>query len=52
LTGGQEIRLLTPQLRVDTLCFGATALLIINWIVVRFPYSHPGLEKIVEGLLF
>jgi len=28
---------------------GATALLLINWIVVRFLYSHPGLEKIVEG---
>lgn len=28
---------------------GATALLIINWVVVRFLYSHPGLEKIVEG---
>jgi uncharacterized membrane protein YcaP (DUF421 family) len=28
---------------------GATALLIINWIVVRFLYSHPGLNKIVEG---
>jgi uncharacterized membrane protein YcaP (DUF421 family) len=28
---------------------GATALLIINWIVVRFLYQHPGLEKIVEG---
>ena len=28
---------------------GAAALLIINWIVVRFLYSHPGLDKIVEG---
>lgn len=28
---------------------GATALLIINWIVVRFLYSHPDLDKIVEG---
>jgi len=28
---------------------GATTLLIINWLVVRFLYSHPGLEKIVEG---
>lgn len=27
----------------------AGALLIINWIVVRFLYSHPGLDKIVEG---
>lgn len=28
---------------------GASALLIINLVVVRFLYSHPGLEKIVEG---
>jgi uncharacterized membrane protein YcaP (DUF421 family) len=28
---------------------GAAALLIINWVVVRFLYSHPGLDKIVEG---
>jgi uncharacterized membrane protein YcaP (DUF421 family) len=28
---------------------GASALLIINWIVVRFLYSHPRLDKIVEG---
>lgn len=28
---------------------GASALLIINWLVVRFLYSHPGLERIVEG---
>ena len=28
---------------------GASTLLIINWVVVRFLYSHPGLDKIVEG---
>lgn len=28
---------------------GASTLIIINWIVVRFLYSHPGLDKIVEG---
>ena len=28
---------------------GATTLLFINWLVVRFLYSHPSLEKIVEG---
>jgi uncharacterized membrane protein YcaP (DUF421 family) len=28
---------------------GASALLIINWIVVRFLYSHPDLDKLVEG---
>ena len=28
---------------------GATTLLVVNWIVVRFLYSHRGLDKIVEG---
>jgi uncharacterized membrane protein YcaP (DUF421 family) len=28
---------------------GATTLLVINWVVVRFLYSHPRLDKIVEG---
>jgi uncharacterized membrane protein YcaP (DUF421 family) len=28
---------------------GATTLIIVNWIVVRFLYSHPDLDKIVEG---
>jgi len=28
---------------------GASTLLVVNWIVVRFLYSHPGLDKIVEG---
>src|SRR5947209_5617 len=28
---------------------GATTLIIVNWIVVRFLYSHPELDKIVEG---
>ncbi len=28
---------------------GATTLLIINWVVVRFLYQHPGVVKIVEG---
>lgn len=28
---------------------GATTLIVLNWIVVRFLYSHPDLDKIVEG---
>lgn len=28
---------------------GATTLLILNWIVVRFLYSHRGIDRIVEG---
>jgi len=28
---------------------GATTLIVVNWIVVRFLYSHPNLDKIVEG---
>jgi uncharacterized membrane protein YcaP (DUF421 family) len=28
---------------------GATFLLILNWIVVRFLYEHPDLEKVFEG---
>ncbi len=28
---------------------GAATLLLVNWLVVRFLYSHPGLDKIVEG---
>jgi len=28
---------------------GATFLLILNWIVVRFLYDHPDLEKVFEG---
>ena len=28
---------------------GATTLIVVNWIVVRFLYSHPDLDKIVEG---
>jgi len=28
---------------------GATALLAVNWFVVRFVYEHPGVERIVEG---
>jgi uncharacterized membrane protein YcaP (DUF421 family) len=28
---------------------GATALLAVNWLVVRWLYGHPRLERIVEG---
>ncbi|MFL5561509.1 MAG: DUF421 domain-containing protein [Gemmatimonadaceae bacterium] len=28
---------------------GATALLIINWFVVRFLYTHPAFARLVEG---
>jgi len=28
---------------------GATALLVINYVVVRFVYRHQGLERLVEG---
>ena len=28
---------------------GATALLIINWVVVRYLYSHPVVARILEG---
>ena len=28
---------------------GATTLILVNWIVVRFLYSHPTLDRIVEG---
>lgn len=28
---------------------GAVMLLVLNWLVVRFLYEHPDLEKIVEG---
>jgi uncharacterized membrane protein YcaP (DUF421 family) len=28
---------------------GATVLLLVNWIVVRFLYSHPHLDMVLEG---
>ena len=28
---------------------GATALLIVNWFVVRFLYTHPAFARLVEG---
>ena len=28
---------------------GATTLLAVNWLVVRFLYRHPGLDQLVEG---
>jgi uncharacterized membrane protein YcaP (DUF421 family) len=28
---------------------GATALLIVNWFVVRYLYAHPAIARIVEG---
>src|SRR5215475_2478715 len=28
---------------------GATALLAVNWLVVRFVYAHPEVERLVEG---
>jgi uncharacterized membrane protein YcaP (DUF421 family) len=28
---------------------GATTLLAVNWLVVRYLYGHPGLDRIVEG---
>lgn len=28
---------------------GATALLIVNWFVVRYLYTHPAIARIVEG---
>src|SRR6188508_1184962 len=28
---------------------GATALLAVNWLVVRFVYAHPEVERIIEG---
>jgi uncharacterized membrane protein YcaP (DUF421 family) len=28
---------------------GATTLIVLNWVLVRFLYSHPDLDKIVEG---
>lgn len=28
---------------------GATALLAMNWLVVRFVYEHPGVQRTVEG---
>jgi uncharacterized membrane protein YcaP (DUF421 family) len=28
---------------------GATTLLAVNWLVVRFVYAHPEVERIVEG---
>ena len=29
--------------------FGAGALLVVNWLVVRFLYTHPKLDRIFEG---
>lgn len=28
---------------------GAAVLLVVNWLVVRYFYSHPGLERAIEG---
>src|SRR6476661_4111315 len=28
---------------------GATALLIVNWFVIRYLYTHPAIARIVEG---
>lgn len=28
---------------------GAVVLLVVNWLVVRYFYSHPGLERAIEG---
>jgi uncharacterized membrane protein YcaP (DUF421 family) len=28
---------------------GATTLLVVNWLVVRWAFRHPGVERLVEG---
>ena len=28
---------------------GATALLVINWVVVRYLYTHPAIARLIEG---
>jgi uncharacterized membrane protein YcaP (DUF421 family) len=28
---------------------GATTLLVLNWLVVRYLYSHPGVDQLIEG---
>ena len=28
---------------------GATTLLVVNWVVVRFLYTHPALDRAIEG---
>jgi uncharacterized membrane protein YcaP (DUF421 family) len=28
---------------------GATTLLVVNWLVVRWTFKHPGVERLVEG---